>query len=125
MTTAGNEAAARPPPATETDRMFAAVNAAFGSLGRACMALDRDFRVRHASDMFDALLGPGTAARIKGTPVESILGAEMFGPRGPLREALLAGETREGWRSVLHGEGAEARLMSVSAAPLQRDRYGI
>ncbi len=113
------------PPLAEPDRMFAAVNAAFGSLGRACMALDRDFRVRYASDLFDGLLGPGTAERLRGSPVESILGAEMFGPGGPLREALLAGEKREGWRAVLQGEGEEARLMSVSAVPLQRDRYGI
>jgi transcriptional regulator with GAF, ATPase, and Fis domain len=110
---------------TEQERVFSAVNAAFGSLGRACMALDRDFRVRYASDVFDALLGAGTAARLRGSPVESILGTEMFGPDGPLRLSLLAGEKREGWRAVLQAEGDEARLMSVSAAPLQRDRYGV
>jgi transcriptional regulator with GAF, ATPase, and Fis domain len=109
----------------EQERVFSAVNAAFGSLGRACMALDRDFRVRYASDVFDALLGPGTAARLRGNPVEALLGTEMFGPDGPLRQSLLAGEKREGWRAVLQAEGAEARLMSVSAAPLQRDRYGV
>jgi len=105
--------------------MFSAVNAAFGSLGRACMALDGRFRVRYASDLFDALLGPGTAARLCGSAVESILGTEMFGPDGPLRQSLLAGEKREGWRAVLQSEGGGARLMSVSAAPLQRDRYGV
>src|SRR6266545_4097938 len=98
---------------------------AFGSLGRACMALDSDFRVRYASGLFDALLGPGTATRLRGSPVEAILGSEMFGPEGPLRRSLLAGEIREGWRAVLQARGAEARLMSVSAAPLQRDRFGL
>ncbi len=112
-------------PGAEQERVFSAVNAAFGSLGRACMALDRDFRVRYASDVFDTLLGPGTAARLRGSPVEALLGTEMFGPDGPLRQSLLAGEKREGWRAVLQAEGAEARLMSVSAAPLQRDRYGV
>jgi transcriptional regulator with GAF, ATPase, and Fis domain len=106
--------------------MFAAVNAAFGSLGRACMALDGDFRIRYASDLFDSLLGPGMSEAIKGRPVESILGEEMFGADGPLREALVAGEKREGWRSVLQARGAgEARLMSVSACPLLRDRHGV
>src|SRR6266545_3102581 len=98
---------------------------AFGSLGRACMALDSDFRVRYASGLFDALLGPGTATRLRGSAAEAILGSEMFGPEGPLRRSLLAGEIREGWRAVLQARGAEARLMSVSAAPLQRDRFGV
>ncbi|BDG02367.1 sigma-54 interaction domain-containing protein [Anaeromyxobacter oryzae] len=114
-----------PPSGPEQERVFSAVNAAFGSLGRACLALDGAFRVRYASDLFDALLGPGAAARLRGSPVEAVLGAEMFGPEGPLRHALLAGEKREGWRAVLHSDGTDARLMSVSAAPLQRDRYGV
>ena len=118
-------AAACLPAGPEHERVFSAVNAAFGSLGRACMALDRSFRIRYASDLFDTLLGPGAAARLRGSPVEAILGAEMFGPDGPLRRALLAGEKREGWRSVLQAEGGAARLMSVSAAPLQRDRHGV
>ena len=109
----------------EQERAFSAVNAAFGSLGRACMALDGAFRVRYASDLFDTLLGPGTAARLRGRPVESILGSEMFGPEGPLRQSLLAGEKREGWRAVLQADGADAHLMSVSAAPLLRDRHGV
>ena len=113
------------PGRAEHERVFSAVNAAFGSLGRACMALDGDFRVRYASDLFDALLGPGAASRLRGQPVEAILGGEMFGPEGPLRHSLVAGEKREGWRAVLVGEGEESRLMSVSAAPLQRDRHGV
>ena len=114
-----------PPTGPEQERVFSAVNAAFGSLGRACLALDGQFRVRYASDLFDTLLGPGMSEAIKGLPIEAILGEEMFGADGPLREALLAGEKREGWRAVLQGDGAESRLMSVSAAPLQRDRYGV
>jgi len=112
-----------PPSGPEHERVFSAVNAAFGSLGRACMALDGDFRVRYASELFDQLLGPGTASRLRGSAVEALLGSEMFGPDGPLRLALLAGEKREGWRAVL--QGTESHLMSVSAAPLQHDRYGV
>jgi transcriptional regulator with GAF, ATPase, and Fis domain len=105
---------------------FAAVNAAFGSLGRVCMALDRGFRIRYASDVLDTLLGKGAAERMRGQPIESLLGAELFGPQGPLRQSLLAGEKREGWRAVLQGEGGSgSRLMSVTAAPLRRDRLGV
>jgi transcriptional regulator with GAF, ATPase, and Fis domain len=107
------------------ERVFSAVNAAFASLDRACLALDRGLRVRYASDLFDTLLGPGAAARLRGASVESILGAEMFGPDGPLRHSLLAGEKREGWRAVLQADGGDARLMSISAAPLKRDRHGV
>ena len=100
---------------------FAAVNAAFASLGRICMALDAGFRVRHASTRVDTLLGPGASQAIVGQPVESVLGHELFGPGGPLKEALSAGEKREGWRAVLHVPGGGTRLLSVSAAPLVPD----
>ncbi|HEX9030387.1 MAG TPA: hypothetical protein VF834_00995, partial [Streptosporangiaceae bacterium] len=59
---------------TTGDVAFAAVNAAFGSLGRVCMALDGHFRVRHVSARLDTLLGDGAAARILGVPVEALLG---------------------------------------------------
>ncbi len=104
---------------------FAAVNAAFGSLGRVCMALDGDFRIRHASELLASLIGQAAAARARGRPAEEILGAELFGESGPLRQALVSGEKREGWRAFLQAEGGPARLMSVSAAPLQPDRYGV
>ena len=106
-------------------RAFSAVNAAFGSLGRVCMALDGDFRVRYASELLDALIGAEAAARARGRPVEELLGAELFGPAGPLRQALLQGQKREGWRAVLQGQEGPSRLMSVSVAPLLRDRHGV
>jgi transcriptional regulator with GAF, ATPase, and Fis domain len=110
---------------TTRDAAFAAVNAAFGSLGRFCMALDREFRIRFVSDRLDGLLGVGATRRIRGEAVESILGAELFGPAGPLRLALEAGEKREGWRALLRTGQGETRLLSVTAAPLQHDPYGI
>ncbi len=104
---------------------FAAVNAAFGSLGRICVALDGNFRIRHASDRLDELLGPGATRRVLGDPIESILGTELFGAQGPLRQALLAREKREGWRALLRTNEGETRLLSVTAAPLQHDPYGV
>jgi hypothetical protein len=97
----------------EQRRAFSAVNAAFGSLGRICMALDADFRIRYASDLLASLIGEAAASRARGTSIEALLGPELFGPDGPLRHALLAGEKREGWRAVLNVEGGPARLMSV------------
>ncbi len=114
-----------PPGGDEHERAFSAVNAAFGSLGRICMAVDGSFRIRYASELLDGLIGPDAAARARGSQVEELLGAELFGPEGPLRKALLQGEKREGWRAVLQAEGGSARLMSVSVAPLLRDRHGV
>jgi DNA-binding NtrC family response regulator len=109
----------------EQERAFSAVNTAFGSLGRVCMALDGQFRVRYASELLDTLLGPAASAAARGSPVEALLGEELFGADGPLRQALLAGEKREGWRAVLQGPDGPAQLMSVSAAPLLPDRHGV
>jgi DNA-binding NtrC family response regulator len=121
--TVTDETCVRPGP--DRALAFSAVSAAFGSLGRVCMALDGDFQVRYASDLLDTLLGPAAAAGALGNSVENILGIELFGPDAPLRQALLAGEKREGWRAVLQAGGGPSRLMSVSAAPLLHDRYGV
>jgi len=109
----------------QRDAVFAAVNAAFGSLGRICMALDDRFRVRHVSNLLDTILGTGSAARMIGHPVEEVLGPELFGPSGTLRQALLAGEKREGWRAFLRTPAGAARLLSVTAARLQHDDHGV
>ncbi len=97
---------------------FAAVTAAFASLGRVCLALDSSFRIRHVSPRLDDLLGPGAAARHEGRPMEELLGPELFGSAGALRCALAAGARREGWRAWLKVEPEGSRLVSVSAAPL-------
>jgi len=104
---------------------FSAVSTAFGSLGRVCMGLDADFAIRHVSGALDGLLGPGAAAAWKGRPVSDLLGAELLGPGGALRQALLAGERREGWRAWLRVEPDGTRLCSVSVAPLQHDPGGV
>jgi transcriptional regulator with GAF, ATPase, and Fis domain len=100
------------------EEIFAAVTAAFASLGRVCLALDSAFRIRHVSPRLDDLLGAGAAARTEGRPVEELLGPELFGSAGPMRSALAAGERREGWRAWLKAMPDGSRLVSVSAAPL-------
>jgi transcriptional regulator with GAF, ATPase, and Fis domain len=99
---------------------FAAVSVAFSSLGRVCLALDPQFHVLHVSGALDALLGPGATLAWQGRPIDSLLGAELFGPAGPLRLALLAGERREGWRARLNDEPAGTVLCSVTTAPLRQ-----
>ncbi len=102
-----------------------AVSAAFGSLGRVFITLGEDFRIRHVSQAADAMAGPGAAQRMTGLPVEEVLGADLFGPGGALRRAVLAGERREGWRASLRVDPAGSRLVSVSAAPLQHGLSGV
>jgi DNA-binding NtrC family response regulator len=89
------------------------------------MALDESFRVRHVSERIDGILGAGAARRLVGQPIETVLGAELFGQSGPLRQALAAGEKREGWRAYLSCDGGAARLLSVTAAKLQHDEHGV
>ncbi len=103
---------------------FAAVNTAFSSLGRICMALDERLCVRHSSQRIEMLLGAGAAEQIIGRPIEAVLGPELFGATGPLRQALAAGERREGWRAVLHVPGG-TRLVSVTVAPLDQQPRGV
>ncbi len=98
---------------------FQAVASAFGSLGRVCLALDAEYRIRHVSPRLDALLGPGSVERYRGRPVTELLGDELFGAAGPLLQGLMAGERREGWRAFLPAHPVGSRLVSVSAAPLE------
>jgi DNA-binding NtrC family response regulator len=104
---------------------WSAVSIAFGSLGRICLAVSPDFRVRHASGLIDTLLGADASTAIVGRPVEEILGAELFGAGGLLREALSAGERREGWRASLRLEPFGSRPVSISVAPLEHDPDGV
>jgi transcriptional regulator with PAS, ATPase and Fis domain len=98
---------------------FGGVSAAFASLGRIFLCLDGSFRVLHASSLLDGVLGEGTAAGCAGQPVEDLLGKDLFGASGTLRQILLAGERREGWRGLLSVGGKPPRLVSVTAAPFR------
>ena len=93
------------------ERALAAISAIFGSLGRILVCLDAQFRVVHVSDELDE--------KMVGAPVSDFLGDDLFGPRGSLRQALVAGERREGWRAFLKIDDREMRLLSITAAPLK------
>jgi len=96
---------------------LAGVSSAFASLGRVFLCVDASFHLLHASSNLDHMVGSGAAQRAEGRALADILGSELFGPAGTLRQLLLAGERREGWRSSLAVPGATPRLVSVTAAP--------
>jgi transcriptional regulator with PAS, ATPase and Fis domain len=96
---------------------FGVVSAVFSSLGRHLLCLDENFRVLHASPSMRELFGGETFGPLEGRPVADLLGKELFGPGAPLRDALLAGERREGWRALIQTTQGITPL-AITAAPL-------
>jgi transcriptional regulator with PAS, ATPase and Fis domain len=101
-----------------TQAALSGVTRALASVGRAFICLDPRLHVVHASHLIDRFLGEGTAVKLRGRPIEELLGEDLFGPTGLLRQALLAGEKREGWRGTLQFGESGPRLVSLTAAPL-------
>jgi DNA-binding NtrC family response regulator len=101
-----------------------AVSAVFSSLGRGIVCLDHDFRVLHVSDRLEEVLGEARTRECFMKPAEELFGTELFGANGSLRQALSAGEKREGWRATVPSADGP-RIMSVSAAPFVPDPHGI
>jgi len=94
------------------------LEAVFESLGRVLISLDEDFRVLRASHTLDALAGGGASTAAIGQPIESLIGARLFGPEDSLRGALREGRREEGRRGVLRCGKDAARLVSVTSAPV-------
>jgi transcriptional regulator with PAS, ATPase and Fis domain len=109
---------------TATDAALVAVSAVFHSIGRALICLDADFNVVHASALLDQMGGPGTRS-IVGRPIGELLGDELFGNNGTLRELVEKGEVREGWRAAMRTSDGGSRIVSITAAPFQLDDLGI
>ena len=98
-----------------------AVGSAFASLGRVLICVDQGFRVLHASAHIEEVVGTGAAERASGLALSDLLGADLFGPAGVLRQLLRANERREGWRATLTVPGSLPRLVSLSAAPFRTE----
>src|SRR6185436_19952798 len=94
-----------------------AVSSVFTSLGRYLLFLDENFRIVHAPRAMRDLLGADMIGPLDGRPVADLLGRELFGNGAPLRDALMGGERREGWRALLHTTHG-IRPLAISAAPL-------
>jgi len=99
---------------------FGIVSAVFQSLGRHLLCLDENFRVLHASPSMRELLGGEAFGPLEGRPVADLLGKELFGPGAAMRDALLGGERREGWRALLQ-TAQGIRPLAITAAPLVFD----
>lgn len=108
-----------------TQAALIGVTRALASVGRAFVCLDQRLHIVHASYILDQLLGEGAALKVRGRPIEELLGVDLFGPAGPLRQSLIAGEKREGWRATLQFGEAGPRLVSLTAAPLVPDAAGV
>jgi transcriptional regulator with GAF, ATPase, and Fis domain len=108
-----------------TEAALHGITHALASVGRAFICLDPSFTILHASHLLDRFLGEGASKALCGRPVEELLGVELFGLRGPLRQALLEGQMREGWRATLKFNGATPRLVSITTAPLVSDNTDI
>src|SRR5689334_14827568 len=83
------------PSTPAAEAAWSIVSAAFAALGRAFICVDEQFRVLHASQALDELLGSGAARRTEGQRLEDVLGPELFGTAGALRQTLVSGQRRE------------------------------
>ena len=104
---------------TDPELILQGVSTVFESLGRALVCLDRGFRVVHASEGLDRLLGDGAVGDVLGRDAADVFGSDLFGVKGPLRDALAAGERREGWGATVRIGGRPARQLSLTAAPIR------
>src|SRR5512132_4279505 len=89
-----------------------AVSAVFRSIGRALICLDRGFHIIHVASMLQRFAGEQTTAAVDGRPVSELLGEELFGPDGTLRQLLEHGYTREGWRATMRTDSG-TRTVSI------------
>lgn len=109
----------------DLERSFAILEVAFNSLGRALICLDKDFRMVHATPSLEDLVGPGAFQDLVGEPVQDLLGVDLFGPQGAMREALEGGERREGWRGTIRRSDGSNRLVSVTVVPVVHVRGAV
>ncbi len=108
-----------------TNAALHGITRALASVGRAFICLDPSFRILHVSPLFNQLLGHNASAELRGRSVDELLGSDLFGSRGPLRQALLDGQMREGWRATLRFGSSQPRLVSITAAPMLSDDSSI
>ena len=109
----------------ESVAALVAVGAVFDSFHRVLLCLDSSFHIVHASQSVASLIGDDAAATIGASTAADLLGAELFGVGGVLRDVLERGEMREGWRATIRGADGAMRLVSCSVAPFKLDPRGI
>jgi len=108
----------------QTEAALHGITRVLASVGRAFVCLDSDFRIQHVSPLLNRILGDGAAKALYHEPVERLLGPDMFGSQGALRQALLDGKMREGWRATLKFKQFGPRMVSITTASLLPDDSG-
>jgi transcriptional regulator with PAS, ATPase and Fis domain len=101
------------------------VSAVFCSIGRVLICLDREFQIVHSSALLSKFASEEVAGSVVGRPVAELLGEELFGAAGTLRQVLERGEKREGWRAAMPIGDGGTRIVSITAAPFVADNLGI
>ncbi len=96
--------------AYELDRLLAA-------LGRVYMVANAELRVVEFSARLPEILGR-SAQQLVGAPLEEVLGEEVTGSDGVVREVLRSGRRREGLRVFLHRSGGERMAVSLTVGAL-------
>jgi len=91
-----------------------------GALGRVFVAADAELRIVAYSPSLEPMLGRPEGS-LQGERLEAVLGPELFGPGGVLREAVRAGKRREGWRARLVGSAGRSLPVSLSVGPVGSD----
>ncbi len=109
----------------DSEILLTGLSTVFEALGRGLLCIGPDFRIVHASESVDQVGGEGAARALVGRPVEEVLGPELFGPHGILRQALMAGERREGWSGSLDLGAGPPHRVSLSVAPIHHPPSGV
>jgi transcriptional regulator with PAS, ATPase and Fis domain len=90
------------------------MDALLASLGRHWIIADSEFQLVAASSNLREELGWASGA-FAGMALESLLGAEVFGPDSAFREAVADGRRPEGWRAEMRRADGSHRPVSISA----------
>ena len=86
-----------------------------GALGRSYIVADPELRVAEFSSDLPGRVGQ-EGTQLLGTPLEDLLGEEITGAQGVIREVLRTGRRREGVRAFLRNPGGEVQPVSLTAA---------
>jgi transcriptional regulator with PAS, ATPase and Fis domain len=103
------------------DEGWQAVEDAFAALGRVLILIDETFHVVRATRTLDEWVCPGACRKIPGRSIELLLGATLFRAEDAFRTALEQGTRQEGRRAFVTCEQGNARLASVTGAPLTEE----
>jgi transcriptional regulator with PAS, ATPase and Fis domain len=95
------------------DAYWRPVDELLGALGRVYIVANPELRVVEFSSSFPDTVGR-TSTELLGVPLSELLGEELTGSQGVIREVLRTGHRREGLRAFLRVQGGDARAVSLT-----------